>query len=52
VQVLAGQPWITDDWAAVSMNHEIAEEVFDLIDRRKYSAGPVLTSNRDVTEWG
>jgi len=51
-RVLSCQLWIIDDWAAVSMNREIAEEVFDLIDRRKYSAGLVLTSNREVTEWG
>jgi len=34
------------------MNREIAEEVFDLIDRRKYSAALILTSNRDPSEWG
>lgn len=51
-RLLSCQLWIIDDWAAVSMNREIAEEVFDLIDRRKYSSGLVLTSNRDVTEWG
>ena len=31
---------------------ELAEEVFDLIDRRKYCAALVLTSNRDPAEWG
>lgn len=51
-RMLSCKVWIIDDWAAVSMNREIAEEVFDLIDRRKYSAALVLTSNRDVTEWG
>jgi DNA replication protein DnaC len=44
--------WVIDDWAAVSMSREIAEEVFDLIDRRKYSAALILTSNRDPSEWG
>ena len=34
------------------MNREIAEEVFDLFDRRKYSSAMLLTSNRDVEEWG
>jgi DNA replication protein DnaC len=34
------------------MSREIAEEVFDLFDRRKYSSALVLTSNRDVEEWG
>ena len=51
-RVLSCPLWIIDDWAAVSMNREIAEEVFDLIDRRKYSSGLVLTSNREVPEWG
>lgn len=51
-RVLSCRLWIIDDWAAISMNREIAEEVFDLIDRRKYSAALVLTSNRDVNEWG
>ena len=50
-RLLSCQLWIIDDWAAVSMNREIAEEVFDLIDRRKYSSGLVLTSNRAVEEW-
>lgn len=51
-RLLSCELWIIDDWAAVSMNREIAEEVFDLIDRRKYSSGLVLTSNRAVEEWG
>ena len=34
------------------MNRELAEEVFDLIDRRKYCAALILTSNRDPSEWG
>lgn len=50
-RLLSCELWIIDDWAAVSMNREIAEEVFDLIDRRKYSSGLVLTSNRAVEEW-
>ena len=33
------------------MSREIAEEVFDLFDRRKYSSAMLLTSNRDIEEW-
>jgi DNA replication protein DnaC len=51
-RVLSCKLWVIDDWAAVSMNREIAEEVFDLIDRRKYSAALIVTSNRDPSEWG
>ncbi len=29
-RVLSCQRWIIDEWAAVHMNHEIAEEVFVL----------------------
>lgn len=51
-KMLAAQLWILDDWGVVSMTREIAEEVFDLLDRRKHSAAMILTSNRDVCEWG
>jgi len=51
-RMLSSQLWIIDDWGVVSMSREIAEEVFDLFDRRKYSSALVLTSNRDVEEWG
>ena len=51
-RMLSCQLWVIDDWAAVTMTREVAEEVFDLIDRRKYSLALVLTSNRDVEEWG
>jgi len=34
------------------MGREVAEEVFDLLDRRKHQAAMILTSNRDVSEWG
>lgn len=40
-----------DDWGVVSMPRDIGEEVFDLLDRRKYSSSMILTSNRDVNEW-
>ena len=33
------------------MSREIAEEIFDLFDRRKYSSAMILTSNRDIDEW-
>lgn len=51
-QMLSSKLWIIDDWGVVSMKREIAEEVFDLFDRRKYSSAMLLTSNRDVEEWG
>jgi len=51
-RMLSSQLWIIDDWGVVSMGREIAEEVFDLLDRRRYSAAMILTSNRDVGEWG
>jgi DNA replication protein DnaC len=51
-EMLSSKLWIIDDWGVVSMKREIAEEVFDLFDRRKYSSAMVLTSNRDVEEWG
>ena len=51
-RILSSHLWIIDDWGVVSMSREIAEEVFDLLDRRKYSCAMVLTSNRDVKEWG
>ena len=34
------------------MKSEVAEEVFDLLDRRRFSSALILTSNRDVDEWG
>ncbi len=51
-RLLSCKLWVIDDWAAVAMNRETAEEVFDLMDRHKYSSGLVLTSNRAVEEWG
>lgn len=50
-QVLAAQLWIVDDWGVVTMSREVAEEVFDLMDRRKFSSAMILTSNRAVEEW-
>ena len=51
-KVLSAKLWIVDDWGVISMNREVAEEVFDLLDRRKHQAAMILTSNRDVSEWG
>jgi DNA replication protein DnaC len=51
-RMLSAKLWILDDWGVVSMKSEIAEEVFDLLDRRRFSSALILTSNRDVSEWG
>jgi len=51
-RVLSARLWIIDDWGVISMRQEIAEEVFDLLDRRRHSSALILTSNRDVDEWG
>jgi DNA replication protein DnaC len=50
-KILSSHLWILDDWGVVSMNRDQAEEVFDLLDRRKHSSAMILTSNRDVAEW-
>jgi DNA replication protein DnaC len=50
-RLLSAQLWLIDDWGVVSMSREVAEEVFDLMDRRKHSSAMILTSNRDVSEW-
>jgi DNA replication protein DnaC len=50
-RMLSAHLWILDDWGVVSMNREVAEEVFDLMDRRKHSSAMILTSNRAVNEW-
>ena len=51
-RILSSKLWIIDDWGVISMNRDVAEEVFDLLDRRKYNSAMILTSNRDVGEWG
>lgn len=51
-RLLAADLWVLDDWGVVSMTRDVAEEVFDLLDRRKHSSALILTSNRDVCEWG
>lgn len=50
-KILSSDIWLIDNWGVVSMNREIAEEVFDLFDRRKYNSAMILTSNRDMKEW-
>lgn len=50
-RMLSAHLWIIDDWGVISMNREVAEEIFDLMDRRKHSSAMILTSNRDVAEW-
>ncbi len=51
-KILACKLWIIDDWGVITMDRDVAEEVFDLLDRRKYSSALILTSNRAVGEWG
>jgi len=50
-KILSARLWIIDDWGVVSHPREVAEEIFDLMDRRKQSSAMILTSNRDVEEW-
>jgi DNA replication protein DnaC len=50
-KMLIAKLWIIDDWGVVTLQREVAEEIFDLFDRRKYSSAMILTSNRDIEEW-
>jgi len=50
-RILSSNLWILDDWGVVSLSRDVSEEVFDLLDRRKYSTAMILTSNRDINEW-
>jgi DNA replication protein DnaC len=50
-RILSAKLWIIDDWGVVSHSREVAEEIFDLMDRRKQNSAMILTSNRDVEEW-
>lgn len=50
-KMLSCQLWILDDWGLITMKRDVAEEVFDLLDRRRHSTAMILTSNRDVDEW-
>jgi DNA replication protein DnaC len=50
-KILSTKLWIYDDFGVVSYPRDIAEEVFDLLDRRKHTSAMILTSNRAVEEW-
>lgn len=50
-KILSAKLWVYDDFGVVSYPREIAEEVFDLLDRRKHTSAMILTSNRAVEEW-
>lgn len=50
-RILTSDLWILDDWAVIGLSRDVAEEVFDLLDRRKNSTALLLTSNRDINEW-
>lgn len=50
-KILSAKLWIIDDWGMVSFQKDVSEEVFDLLDRRRFSSAMILTSNRDVDEW-
>lgn len=50
-RILSSQLWIIEDWGVISMSRDVAEDVFDLLDRRTYSSAMILTSNREVKEW-
>ncbi len=50
-KILSSNLWILDDWGLVSLNREVSEEVFDLLDRRTFCTSMILTSNRDMSEW-
>lgn len=50
-RILSCKLWILDDWGVISMERDVSEEVFDLLDRRKQSSALILTSNRAVEEW-
>lgn len=50
-KILSAHLWIIDDWGVVTLDKAIAEEVFDLIDRRKQTTSLILTSNRAIEEW-
>jgi DNA replication protein DnaC len=50
-KILSAKLWVYDDFGVVTYTKEVAEEVFDLLDRRKHSSALILTSNRDISEW-
>jgi DNA replication protein DnaC len=50
-KILQSKLLIIDDWGVITVDRDVAEEVFDLLDRRKLSSALLLTSNRAVNEW-
>ena len=50
-RILSAKLWIIDDWGVIGLARDVAEEVFDLLDRRKHTSAMIVTSNRDVAEW-
>ena len=47
-RILSAKLWILDDWGVVAMRPEVAEEVFDLLDRR-IGSNALSFSHRIVT---
>jgi DNA replication protein DnaC len=50
-KILQSSLLIIDDWGVITVQRDVAEEVFDLLDRRKLTSALLLTSNRAVSEW-
>lgn len=50
-RILQSELLIIDDWGVITVERDVAEEVFDLLDRRRLSSSLLLTSNRAVEEW-
>lgn len=50
-RILQSRLLIIDDWGVITVERDVAEEIFDLLDRRKLSSALLLTSNRAVSEW-
>lgn len=50
-KILQARLLIIDDWGVITVDRDVAEEIFDLLDRRKLTSALLLTSNRAVEEW-
>lgn len=50
-KILQARLLIIDDWGVITVDRDVAEEIFDLLDRRKLTSSLLLTSNRAVEEW-
>jgi len=50
-KILQSRLIIIDDWGVITVDRDVAEEIFDLLDRRRLSSALLLTSNRAVEEW-